>query len=78
MCKDPTSEKSDIYEFKMALLDNGESEEFLLFIRNFDRTLKAPETLADGAKINYLCMLVCGKALRQLDMLSVEVGSITP
>ena len=30
------------------------------------------------AKIQYLRKLVCGKALRQFDMLSVEVGSTIP
>ena len=28
----PTSENSDFYEFKVTLFDNGESEEFLLFV----------------------------------------------
>ena len=37
--KDPTSENSDLYEFKMALFDNGEPEEFLLLVCNFQMTL---------------------------------------
>ena len=32
---DPTSQKLDLYELKMALFDNGEPEEFLFFISNF-------------------------------------------
>ena len=32
------SQKSDLYEFKSALFDNGDPEEFLLFIRNFNMT----------------------------------------
>ena len=39
--RDPTSQKSDPYEFKMALFDNGEPEEFLMFIRNFNTNLMA-------------------------------------
>ena len=31
----PMSQKSDIYEFKMALFDNGKPQNLLLFIRNF-------------------------------------------
>ena len=31
---DTTSQKLDLHELKMALFDNGEPEEFLLFIRN--------------------------------------------
>ena len=75
--RDPTSENSDLYEFKMALFDNGELEEFLLFLQNFQMTLKASGMLAAGAKIRYLHMIVRGKALRQLDTLSVELGSTT-
>ena len=33
--RDLTSEKSDLCEFKMTLFDNGEPEEFFLFLRNF-------------------------------------------
>ena len=32
---DPTSEKSDLYDFKMSLFDNGYPEVFLLFIQFF-------------------------------------------
>ena len=32
---DPASAKPDIYEFKTTLLDNGDPEELLLFIRKF-------------------------------------------
>ena len=32
LCRDLTSEKSDLYEFKMALFNNGKPEEFLLYI----------------------------------------------
>ena len=49
---DPKSENSDLYEFKMALFDKDEQEEFLLFIRNFQMTLKASGTLATGKKMS--------------------------
>ena len=39
--RDPTSENSCLYEFKMALFDNREPEEFLLLVHNFKVTLKA-------------------------------------
>ena len=35
----------------MALFDNGDPEEFLLFVRNFQMTLKASGALAASAKI---------------------------
>ena len=40
-------------------------------------TLEASGTLASGANIQYLCTLVRGEVLRQLDTLYVEVGITT-
>ena len=76
--RDPTSQKLDLYEFKTALFDNGEPEEFLLFIRNFNMTLEASGMLAANKNIQYLHMLVRGEVLHQFDTLSSEVGSTTP
>ena len=56
----PMSQNSYLYEFKMALFDNGEPEEFLLLIMNFNLDPEAPVTLVASAKIQYLCRLVCG------------------
>ena len=36
---DPMSQNTDLYELKMALFDNSEPEEFLLFIVNFNMTI---------------------------------------
>ena len=49
--RDPTSENLDLYQLKMALFANGDPEEFLLFIRNFNMTPEASGTLKDGANI---------------------------
>ena len=57
----------------MSLFDNGEPEEFLLFVRNFNMTLAASGTLEVGAKIRYLSTLVRGKVLIQFDLLSADV-----
>ena len=59
----------------MALFECVKPEEFLLFIWKFQITIKAPGTLAVTTKINYLRTMVRGKVLRQLDILSREVGS---
>ena len=45
LCKDPTSSRSDLYEFKMSLFDHGDLEDFLLFIPNYNMTLAAQEML---------------------------------
>ena len=71
LCRDPTSEKSDLYEFKVALFDNGEPQEFLFIVRNLQIMLEASGTLAANAKIQYLRMLLRGEALRQLETFSV-------
>ena len=52
--RDPTSEKPDPYEFKMALFDNGDAEEFLLLIWNFNMTLEASGRLKSGTNIQHL------------------------
>ena len=58
--RDPTSSLLDLYEFKMDLFDNGNPEEFLFFVRNFNMTLSASQTLTTGVKIQYLCTIVRG------------------
>ena len=71
------SGKSDLYEFKMIFFENGDLEEFLLFVRNFQMTLEDSGALAASAKMQYIFTLLHGGALRQLDILSVEVGNTT-
>ena len=39
--RDSTPGKSDLYEFKMSLFENGNLKETLWFVRNFDMTLEA-------------------------------------
>ena len=74
---DPTSEKSGLYEFKMALFGNGDPGGFLLFVRNFQMTLKASVALNASTRMQYLCTLLCVQALHRLDTFSVELGSTT-
>ena len=71
--KDPISPTSDLYEFKMSLFENGEPEEFFLFVRNFNMTLAVSGTLELGAKYQYLHTLVRGEVLCQFDFFSSDV-----
>ena len=71
--RDPTSEKSDMYESKTALFDNGKPEEFLLFVRNFKMMIDASGTLADNVKLHCIRTLLCGEALRQFFALCYQV-----
>ena len=78
LLRDPTSGKSDLYEFKMHFFDNSEPEKFLLFVRNFIMTLKASRTFKSDPKIHYLRTLLQGEALRQFDTSSAEVKIAIP
>ena len=51
---------SYLYEFKMSLFDNGETEEILFFVCNFNMTLAASGMLEAGTKNQYLRTLVRG------------------
>ena len=64
---------SDLYYFKMALFDNGKPEDFLLFVRNFNKTLVLSGKLKTGAEVQYLCNLFYEEELRQFDSLSAVV-----
>ena len=59
--RDLTSDKLDLYEFKMALFKNGDPEEFLLFVHNLIMTLTASVTMGVDLKVQYICTLVCGE-----------------
>ena len=70
-------QKNSIFmKFKTPLFDKVDPEEFLLFVSNFQLTLKDSVALAASAKTKYLCTLLRGEALCQLDTLYVEVGSM--
>ena len=73
--RDPTSEKSDLYEFKMALFDNGNPEEFLLLVQNFKIMLKALGSITARSKLQYMCKLLRVEAPHQFDTICVQMGS---
>ena len=74
--RDPTSSTSNLYELLMYLFYHGELEEFLLFVQNFQMTLSATVTLETESRVQYLCKLVCGEALRQFELLYVDKKNI--
>ena len=59
----------------MSMFENGDPEEFLLFVLNFNMTLTASGTLEAITEVQYLCTLFRGEALRQFDLLSADVES---
>ena len=77
MHRDPTSENSDLYEFKIALFDKGGLEELLLFVKNYKMMLEDLETLPVNMKLHYIFTILCSEALFKFNTLSTQVGSIT-
>ena len=61
----------------MALFNNGNPEEFLLFVRNLQMALKASRALSASTAIQYVSTLFHGDALPQIYTLCVKVGSTT-
>ena len=61
--------KLDMYEFKMALFDNVEPEEFVLFVWNFNMEIKSSGTINDNTKLQYLRTLLHGESLFQFETL---------
>ena len=76
--RDTTSEKLGLYEFKIALFDINKSEEFLLFVHNFNMTLEVSVTLQAGAKVQLFCTTVRVEVLHQYDLLSDNIERSTP
>ena len=73
--RDPTYSTSDLYEFRMSLFEDGDPEDFLLFVCNSNTTLSEIGTLETGANIQCLCTLVRDEALRQFEFFSYDMES---
>ena len=76
--RDPTSDKLDLCEFKMTLHDNGDTEDFMFFVRHFNTTPAASGTLEIYAKVQYLHTLVSGELLCWFHLLSAGVEGTNP
>ena len=50
LSRDMASDTLELYNFKIALFDNGNMEEFLLFVKKFNMTIALSGTLVTGAK----------------------------
>ena len=59
----------------MYFFENGNPEEFVLFVHNFNVTLAASGALEAGAKFQYLRTIVHREALRQFDSVSAGLES---
>ena len=57
----------------MILLKNGEPEEFLIFIRDYQKALEATGAMSAIGRIRYLCTLLRGEALRNFNNISYSI-----
>ena len=69
---------SDLYEFKISLFENGELEEFLLFVCNFNMDLAASGTLEAGAKVQWFHLIVHEEELHKFDFFFTGVEITNP
>ena len=58
LCRGPTLENSDLYEFKITLFDNVKLEEFLFLVCKFNMNLQSSGTLKSGVNIQYLRIMI--------------------
>ena len=75
--RNTTPDKSDTNEIKMSLFDNLDTEEFLLFQKNYKMTFEVLLTLTAGPKIQYLHTFLPGKALCDFGILCARIGNMT-
>ena len=59
----------------MTFFNNSDPEEFLLFVINFTMSIQDLGILTASAKLQYLCTLLCGEALRKFDTFYDQLGS---
>ena len=76
--RDPKSSMSGLYELNMSLFDNGDPEEFLLFVRNFNMTIAASGAVEVNGKVQRLCKIVRREALLQFYLFSSYVEIMNP
>ena len=61
--------------FKIALFDNSNPEDLLLFVLNFKMTIGDLGMITASAKLQYHFTLLCGEALRYFDTFCDQLGS---
>ena len=74
-CINTTSGTSEMYEFKIDLFDNGDTEEFLLFQRNYQITIESTGSITMGEKIQYVHTWLLGEYLLGYETLYKQTGN---
>ena len=73
----PSSTASETFNVNMNTFDDGQPEEFLSLLRNFKIAIDGTGTTTPSGRINYLCMMLCGQALRDFNKLKYQCGGAT-
>ena len=73
----PGSAASDTYKLKMATFKNGQQEDFLLLLKNFNTMIDGAVTTTVAGRINYLCMILHGETSQDFDKLKIQKNGTT-
>ena len=77
MRRNPSSVASETYKVNMNTLDDGQPEEFLSLLRNFNIATDGTGTTTPYSWINYLRAMLRGQALRGFDKLQSQYVDAT-
>ena len=61
----------------MNTFDDGQPEELISLLRKFKIVIDGTGTNTPYVRINYLCTMLCGKALRGIEKLQSQYGGAT-
>ena len=73
----PSSAASETYNINMNTFDDGQPEEFLSLLRNYNIATNGTGTTTPSSWINYLRTMLCGQALREFDKIQSQYGGAT-
>ena len=63
----------------MIIFGNGKPKEFLQLLKNFNKSIDGTGTTTVARRINFLCTLLCGEAIREFDnLVSHNNGTTNP
>ena len=77
MRRNPSSAASEKYNVNMNTFNDGQPEEFLSLLINFNTTTDGTGSTTPSCHINYLHTILRGQALRELDELQSQYGGAT-
>ena len=77
MRRNPASEGSDAYEFKMTIFENGELKELLQSLKSLNKTIDGTAKTIVAVRVNSLCILLRLEVLQDFDNLIIQKNGTT-